>query len=313
MKSPVLLMAFNRVEELSRVLHAIRRYEPAQLYLAVDGPRSDRPSEVVRHAKVVRMLDHIDWDCEVKRLIRDENLGCRRAVEGAIDWFFNSVPEGIILEDDCVPSPDFFRFCEALLDRYRDDERVAMVSGTNVLGEWRANDASYFFGYGAVWGWASWSRAWRNSAEHLAAFRTAEACANAAQTVGEGRWRRLETSMHAVAMGELDTWDYPWVFALAARSQLAALPAVNLVSNIGFGRGATHTTTEGGALGGLRVLPLEDPMRHPARVYFDREFDVRWQALEASAAGWWARLPRRLRVVARRVTGVVKGSRRRHA
>jgi hypothetical protein len=209
-------------------------------------------------------------------------------MESAIDWFFERVPEGVVLEDDCLPSPDFFRLSDELLDRYRDDEGVGMVCGTNVLGEWRPSGASYFFGVGAVWGWASWRRAWGSGAEHLAAFESRDARANAEQLLGPKRWRTLEARVRAVASGALDTWDYPWVFALAARRQMAALPAVNLVSNIGFGPDATHTVAKGGALDGLAVLQLEDPIRHPDQVAFDEEFDARWQALEAPR---WRRWP----------------------
>lgn len=293
MASPVLLTAFNRPEETRRVLNAIRRYAPTQLYVAIDGPRSDLTVDANRCAEVVRLLDRVDWDCRVKRLIRTENLGCRRAMEGAIDWFFESVPEGIILEDDCLPSPGFFRFCDELLARYRDDDRVAMVCGTNVLGEWRPNESSYFFGPGAVWGWASWSRAWGCSADHLVGLGSPHARAIAERTLGLGRWRKLEPLLLAVESGELDTWDYPWAFAVAAQGQLAALPAVNLVSNIGFGPDATHTTSQGGVLDEIGIRNLEDPLNHPAEVVLDREFDVRWQAIEAPSrlARIEARLP----------------------
>lgn len=292
MTSPVLLTAFNRPGETGRVLDAIRSYAPRQLFVAVDGPRSERPGEAARRAEVVRVLDNVDWDCRVERLIRTENLGCRRAMEGAVDWFFDAVREGIILEDDCLPSPDFFRFCDELLERYRDDDRVAMVSGTNVLGEWRPSDASYLFGQGSIWGWASWRRAWRRSADHLVGLSSPQACARAERTLGRSRWRQLKPALLSVSAGTLDTWDYPWVFALAARGQMSAVPAVNLVTNIGFGPEATHTTSQGGAYDQLEILKLEDPLRHPDRLVFDREFETRCQALEAP--GRWARLGSRL-------------------
>jgi hypothetical protein len=293
MTAPVLLTAFNRPVETARVLDAIRGYAPTQLFLAVDGPRAGVPGETESCAEVVRVLEGVDWTCEVERLVRNENLGCRRAMEGAIDWFFEHVPEGIILEDDCLPSPDFFRLCDVLLDTYRDDQAVGMICGTNVLGEWRPSGASYFFGVGAVWGWASWRRAWGRAADHLVALGSPDACATAERLLGSARWRTLHTRLRAVARGELDTWDYPWVFALAARGQLAVLPAVNLVTNIGFGPGATHTVAEGGALDGLAVLELEDPIRPADQVVFDREFDARWQALEAPRWRRWLRWPAR--------------------
>lgn len=310
MTSPVLLTAFNRPRETRLVIDAIRRYAPSHMYIAVDGPRSNRPHDASRCAEVVRILERVDWDCQVERLIRAENLGCRRSMAGAVDWFFESVPEGIILEDDCVPSADFFCFADELLERYRDDDRVAMVSGTNVLREWRPTDASYFFGQGAVWGWASWRRAWGHSSQHLAGLASRTACATARRTLGSARWRQLKPKLRAVASGELDTWDYPWVFEFAARGQVAAIPAVNLVSNIGFGPEATHTTSTDGSLARLETLRLEDPLRHPEGVVVDREFDARWQALEVAAAGRGARLGRRLPPPVRSVLRWLRGSKR---
>jgi hypothetical protein len=294
MTSPVLITAFNRPDETRRVLDAIRRYAPTELYITVDGARPDRPGEAAKCAQVVDVLDQVDWDCRVERLVRTENLGCRRAMDGAIDWFFGSVPQGIILEDDCVPSPDFFRFCDELLERFQDDDRVGMVSGTNVLGAWRPTPASYFFGFGAVWGWASWRRAWGRAADHVAGIDSRQARANAERTLGQSRWRMLEPGVRAVAAGTLDTWDYPWVFSLAAHGQVAALPAVNLVSNIGFGLTATHTTVGGGALDQIAVSRLEDPLLHADRIDFDREFDARWQALERTRSSRLARVRGRL-------------------
>lgn len=292
MTAPVLLTVFNRPTETRQVLDAVRRYAPSELYIAVDGPRPDRPQDESLRNEVISVLDGVDWDCRVERLIRSENVGCRRSMDTAIDWFFDAVEGGIILEDDCVPSPDFFRFCDELLERYRDDERVAMISGANVLQEWRPTDASYFFGYGAVWGWASWRRAWGRSSQHLDGLRSREARDRAERTLGSSRWRRLERSAEAIASGTLDTWDYAWVFAFAARGQLAALPAVNLVSNIGFGPEATHTTAVDSALARLATPSLETPLRHPTAVVRDREFDARWEALDAPAFGRWGQLGR---------------------
>jgi hypothetical protein len=165
----VLLTGFNRPDAIARVLDAVRRYRPATLFVAMDGPRIDRPGEAERCAAARGAVAAVDWPCEVEYLLRNENLGCRRAMAEAIDWFFDHVEDGIIIEDDCLPSPGFFPFVESLLDRYRDDERVAMISGTNVLRKWRPRGESYFFGsYGAVWGWATWRRAWQHADTRLA-------------------------------------------------------------------------------------------------------------------------------------------------
>ncbi len=280
---PVLLLAFNRPEATAEVLRAIQAYGPSRLFVAVDGPRPDRPDDVAAVRRVVELLDGIDIPGgEITTLIRSENLGCRSAIGTGIDWFFDHVEEGIILEDDCVPTPDFFRFCSELLDVHRTNHLVGMISGTNVLGQWRSSDAeaSYHFGFGAIWGWATWKDRWGRSAEHLAGVEDATTRRAAQQTLGTQRWKAVAVHVDAVRRGSLDTWDFPWIFHWARKGQLAAIPATNLVTNIGFGAGATHTTTAGGPLDRLPTFALEESIEHPQRVTMDRAFDRKWMRSE---------------------------------
>lgn len=159
---PVLLLIFNRPDTTQRVFHEIRGASPLQLFISADGPRENKPGEFEKCQITRDIVRQVDWDCEVYTNFRDKNLGCKIAVSSAIDWFFENVEEGIILEDDCLPSFSFFRFCEELLEKYRDDERIMQIGGTNLLSEWQRSDDSYYFSkYGAIWGWATWRRAWQ--------------------------------------------------------------------------------------------------------------------------------------------------------
>ena len=158
---PVLMIAFNRPEKTRRVFEAVRAAAPRRLYLAADGPRADVPSDADRCERTRRVLDDITWPCEVQRLYQPSNLGCKRGVAAAIDWFLTHEDSGIILEDDCVPTADFFPFCAELLERYRDNPEVMMIGGHNEFGTWDATEASYLFSRTApIWGWATWRRAW---------------------------------------------------------------------------------------------------------------------------------------------------------
>ena len=162
MKTPVLFLVFNRPDTTKQVFEAIRQAQPPRLYIASDGHRSDREGEWEK-VKTVRdyVVNNIDWDCEVKTLFREKNLGCRIAVSTAISWFFENEEQGIILEDDCFPDQSFFPFCEELLWKYQDDKRIMMITGTNSLGTWKSELQSYHFSiYGSIWGWATWKRAW---------------------------------------------------------------------------------------------------------------------------------------------------------
>ncbi|MGE4565855.1 MAG: glycosyltransferase family 2 protein, partial [Victivallaceae bacterium] len=157
MDVPVLLTVFNRPATSFRVLAAIRAAGVSRLYIAADGPRADRPGEAELCAGLrAQLLAAIDWPCEVKTLFREQNLGCGRAMASAVDWFFSEVEEGIILEDDCLPHPDFFRFAAAALAFYRADERVMCINGTQLAAGWSAGQWSCGFSrFAQIWGWAS--------------------------------------------------------------------------------------------------------------------------------------------------------------
>ncbi len=159
---PILLLAFNRPNQTRRVFDAIKAIQPTKFYFAADGPREGRAEEAILCQTVrTSILENIDWDCEVKTLFRDKNLGCKYAVSSAISWFFENEPEGIILEDDCLPDASFFPFCAELLEKYRHDDRIMMISGDNYQKDKLRTDYSYYFTrYNQIWGWASWRRVW---------------------------------------------------------------------------------------------------------------------------------------------------------
>ena len=163
MNSAVLFVIFNRPETTARVFEAIRSARPPRLYVAADGPRTSRSGEADRCRLVREIASRVDWTCELHTLFREANLGCKLGVSGAIDWFFQSETEGIILEDDVVPLASFFGLCDELLETYRDDPKVFAVSGCNLVSSvYRPNHSYFFSRYCHVWGWATWRRAWEH-------------------------------------------------------------------------------------------------------------------------------------------------------
>jgi len=239
-RRPVLLLVFNRLDTTVKVLEELRKVRPAKVYIAADGPRPNKPgeSELVREVRNAT-VSSIDWDCQIDTLFRDENLGCKFAVSGALSWFFENEESGIILEDDCLPSPDFFRFCDEMLDRYADDEQVMHVSGSS-LADLGPQSASYFFSrYPMIWGWATWSRAWSRFSLDRPVPQTFEHILGDLTTQWQrDYWRRVLNHFYA---GEIDTWDYAWVSSIWQQGGLTISPTRNLISNIGFGRNSTHT------------------------------------------------------------------------
>lgn len=280
MKSPVLLLVFNRADTTAKVLDAIRQARPARLYVAADGPRDGRNGEAAQCEETRRVATQVDWPCEVRTLFRPHNLGCRAAVSSAITWFFEHEEQGVILEDDCLPEPAFFAYCDELLDRYRDDERVTSVSGDNFLPA-TVRDAlgeSYYFSvFNHIWGWATWRRAWKGYDVNMRDWSQESGKALLKQVFPRNApLRRIWLgTLNRVASGEIGTWDYQWVYHCWKRGGLTCLPAVNLVSNIGFDERATHTVDGNSQLAGLATQSLTWPLKHPAAVCQQRTAD-RW-------------------------------------
>lgn len=243
LKTPLLFIVFNRPDTTERVFEEIKKQKPKYLYVAADGPRNEQEKSLCEQTRAI--VNRVDWECEVKTLFRDRNLGCKRAVSSAIDWFFSNVEEGIILEDDCLPSQAFFPYCESLLEKYRHDARIMHISGENPIDtDIKIGNGSYYFAKTAhVWGWAGWKRAWSqydvemNSYE---AFKRGNKIADVFHRKEEQQyWLKI---FDRVTQGKIDTWDYQWMYALYVNNGLSAIPNENLISNIGFGEQATHTT-----------------------------------------------------------------------
>jgi hypothetical protein len=275
LSTPVAFLIFNRPGTTARVFDAIRQASPPKLLIVADGPRQDRQEDVEQCAAARSIVEQVDWPCEVLRNYSDVNLGCRRRVSSGLDWVFTMVPEAIVLEDDCLPEPSFFRFCEELLDRYRNDERVMMISGDNFqFGRRRTSHSYYFTRYTHIWGWATWRRAWQHYDVSMRQW----------QEIRDGGWlgdilddaasvRHWKGIFDRVARGEINTWDYQWAFACWLQSGLAVMPNVNLVSNIGFNAGATHTG-ENSPFSAMPTAPVPFPLSHPGFVVRDKTADA---------------------------------------
>ncbi len=262
--TPVALFIFNRVKTTARVLEAIRQARPKRLLVIADGPRSDRDGEAERCRQARGLLHTVDWPCELETNFSDGNLGCGRRMSSGISWLFDRVPEAILLEDDCLPVSGFFRFCAELLERYRDDSRIGMITGNCFLPvELKCSNSYYFSRYPHVWGWASWRRAWKHYDYEMASL--------SARTQGDflDRFDRRDVGNYFydrcqdIKAGQLDTWDFQVIYSFRINSLLAIHPSRNLVSNIGFGPDATHTIDSGSSVANLPAYEPDYPLRHP--------------------------------------------------
>ena len=285
-QTPVLFLIFNRPDATAQVLVQLRRAGVRRLYVAADGPRPGHPTDAVRCAEARALVRQAGREsgCELRTLFRAANLGCSTAVAEGISWFFEHEPEGIIVEDDCLPTPGFFPFCAEMLARYRHDLRLMHISGNNFGAKAGARpeprQPSYYFSQQVhSWGWATWRRAWQH---YDLGLRDLPRLALSGRLRGSFS-SRLEEWYFLRKFWELyhgprpfTTWDYQWHFARAANSGLAIMPAVNLVSNIGFGHeGATHTQDAADPHAALPTGTLPWPLHHPRYVLSDCPRDRR--------------------------------------
>lgn len=274
LETPILLLVFNRIDTVKLVLNEIRKVMPKKLYIASDGPRKKIPNEKDKIEKVRDYLvKHVDWTCDVKTLLKEENLGCKYAVSNAITWFFENEDMGIILEDDCIVDVSFFQFCKELLNRYENDERIGQICAFNPLGKIENRDDSYLYSkFGPCWGWASWKRAWKNYDVEMSVWPKIKSEGYVkvfTDSDKELKWRlKLFESMYK---REIDTWDYQWSFTKLINSQLSIVPNRNLVKNIGFGEDATHTKVKRND--DFDIVYSIGEIKHPEFVLRDKVFE----------------------------------------
>lgn len=254
MDTPVLLIIFNRFDTTQQVLDVLRKVGVSNLFVYSDGPRISWENESKQLKEVqTKIINAIDWPCKVRTLFESENKGPRLAIGKAINWFFEQVEEGVILEHDCVPAPSFFTYCENLLNLYRNEPKVMHISGDNFqFGKVRGNGSYYFSNMNHIWGFATWKRAWKHYDVHMQKWPEYLASGRLRKQVGSNRSAKIWTDIfQRVYEGKLDTWDYQWTFAIWYHEGLAALPNMNLVSNVGFDASALNTTNPNHKLANL--------------------------------------------------------------
>jgi len=274
--TPVVLIVFNRAQPTRRVFQAIAEARPRQLLVIADGPRASRPHEGKLCDEVRSVIKRVDWPCDVLTNFSESNLGCCERVVTGLNWAFTHVEEAIILEDDCLPHIDFFRFCQELLERYRGDSRIGCISGNNIDPPNRSTAYSYHFSQlGTTWGWATWRTAWQKCDLQMRDWPAVRASSILREVLPNRAsleyWTSIFESMHDHTGP--DTWDYQWLYSRLVHGMLSIVPGVNLVRNIGFGLDATHTFEPPKWADGLVECAIDFPLKHPPYVIPMRSFD----------------------------------------
>ena len=275
LKTPVALVIFNRADTLAKVFEVIRQVKPPKLLVIADGPRNDKPGEAEKCAATRAIIDRVDWDCEVLKNYSEVNMGMKLREASGFDWVFDHVEEAIILEDDTLPHPSFFRFCEELLDYYRHDERIMLISGDNFqFGRKKSQYSYYFSRYPNTWGWASWRRAWQHYDIEMKLwpkFRDDNLLKFILEKPSAVKcWKK---NFQEAYDNKFSTWDYQWVFANWIQNGLTVIPEVNLISNLGFGVEATNTKALKSPHSNIPTKAITFPLKHPPFILPDKEAD----------------------------------------
>lgn len=242
LETPIAFCIFNRPALTCRVLEVIAQAKPRRLLVIGDGARANRPDEAELVQQTREVIKNVNWDCDVQVNYAAQNMGCKKRIASGLDWAFQQSEELIILEDDCLPDPSFFSYCQDLLTRYRNDDRIMMISGDNFQPQRRTPNSYFFSRWAHIWGWASWRRAWQHFDMEISTWPLAKTNNSLrAAFSSDNEYRDWKPILDRQFAGEIDTWDFPWQYACWANHGLSIIPERNLISNIGFGRDATHT------------------------------------------------------------------------
>jgi hypothetical protein len=282
--SAVLFVIFNRPDTTLRVFEQIRIAKPSRLYIAADAARDHAENEQLLCEQARAIINNVDWDCELKTLFQEKNMGCKDAVSSAVNWFFSQEEEGIILEDDCLPANSFFKFCDTLLDRYRHDTRIRHITGCNLQqGRKWGHDTYYFSNRSHVWGWASWKRVWNDYDKSLNRYDNEEIKEQLHNIFDDPLivdcWEHIFEDVKA---GQINSWAYQLDFANFFNNGLTIIPNENLISNIGFGANATHTVDENNVYANIPLAEIGEitdpviflPEKEADRAVLNRDFHI---------------------------------------
>ncbi len=274
-QTPILLLIFNRPDTTLEVLKAIRAIKPAKLFIVADGPRNNKPGDLILCEKTRQVaLQAVDWECELITDFRKQNLGCGVGVYTGITWFFNQVDKGIILEDDCLPDLTFFKFCEELLNHYESNDKVMHISGNNFqFGKLRGTASYYFSKYTHNWGWATWKRAWSKFQ-----FKIDDLSISINNRLFEDMLlsgeeiKYWKNTFEELEDGKADVWDGQWLYSVWKHKGVSILPNKNLVKNIGFNQNATHTFSLDSILSNIKTKPI-NKIIHNDKIAINQEAD----------------------------------------
>lgn len=301
LETPITFIFFNRQDTTLRVMETIRKEKPEKLYLVSDGARENRPGEAGIVEALRRQVEEmIDWTCEVHKNYAPQNMGCYQRMYTGISWTLSNEESTIILEDDIIPVPTFFRFCQELLQKYKDTPEVFYISGNNIYQQFLMNESYAFSDFPSIWGWATWRRAWEQYESSMEAWIKIRDSGTIERCYGR-KWAKFYKNQIELAYtGERDTWDYQWEASRMWHHGLGIIPQHNMIENIGFDR-ADATHTKGSSIYDFTKQDMHFPLIHPNTVSKNQEYDKGYLkqiiSREFERLTFWGKVRRRLRML----------------
>ena len=272
----ILFLVFNRPQLTQTVFDAIKKSRPKRIFIAADGPRKNNESDVILCKKVRNIVNQVDWECEIKTLFREENLGCRTAIISAVDWFFDHTDAGIILEDDCIPSESFFNFCALTLEKYKSNEKIMQINGSFHLAQYKSFFECYYFSkLNSCWGWATWKRAWELFDADMTGYEEFRDKGKIYQYYEDRKITNWMISyLEEANSPSCGIWSTQWSYSILKNNGLCINPTFNLVNNIGFFEAPTSGIHESYSSYSDYNLENFSHIRHPDIVQYDVSNDV---------------------------------------
>ena len=276
LQTPILLITFNRPDHVRQVLTEIRKQQPAQLFVCQDGAREGNQFDTKCVQEVRDVINElIDWPCELHTFYQKTNLGCGPGPAAGITWFFDQVEMGIVMEDDCLPHPDFFAYCEEMLNRYKDDQHVQFINATLYHDRWQCPASYGYSRYMVTGAWAGWRSTWQEFDLDMHTWRPwqfRKLVKRLTKSTTEANWWYWKLKEIQADTQKKSYWDYQMQMALFRKEAITIHPAKNLISNIGFDAEGTHTLSNDGR-GNREVFGIL-PLSHPAEITINHPMDV---------------------------------------
>lgn len=281
---PVTLIIFNRPNITKKLIDSLRAIKPKKLFIIADGPRSNKSNDHIKCKQTREIIDSIDWECEIKKNYASTNLGCKQRISSGLDWVFEEVEETIILEDDCIPSPIFFSYCEFMLKKYKNNSLVMSIEGTRVTEDYKVLGVDEISKYAGLWGWATWKESWSKIDLDFKTYNY-KSKYHLFKSLGITHFLTYNRLFELCKQDKIDSWGYAWIYSILKEEGYVVLPSNNLIENVGFGNDSTHTTNNDSKLSKLNISKESIVLSNNNEMHLNSDYDKEYFEIHNDQSG----------------------------